>query len=181
MAKILNLPRSKKYKYTGMKCIRYIRCSEIFCAVKSWGLHNKPCPKSFLHFWGGKGGRVSIAKWSEMGELWSKIGLFQGKWSEYGPIYHLKVLPRASKQQFDWKLSATVRMFWGTVCQRDSKCNNSLMFEARFTPEPCYTVAFQNTAHSSRLLATPSCTNPEDPCWNGVNKLFTPTECWAQP
>ena len=64
----------------------------------------------------------SVAKWSELVELWSEIWLFGGKWSEYGPIYHLKVLPRASKQQvtFDWKLSATFRMFWGTVCLQDS-------------------------------------------------------------
>ena len=39
----------------------------------------------------------SVAKWSKLVELWSEIRLFWEKWSEYGPIYHLKVLPRASK------------------------------------------------------------------------------------
>ena len=64
----------------------------------------------------------SVAKWSELVKLWSEIGLFLGKLPEFGPIYHLKLLPRASKQwvTFDWKLSATFRMFWGTLCRRDS-------------------------------------------------------------
>ena len=61
----------------------------------------------------------SVAKWSELVKLWSEIGLFLGKWSKYGPIYHFKVLPK-HWVTFDWKLSATFRMFWGIVCLRDS-------------------------------------------------------------
>ena len=50
-----------------------------------------------------------------------------------------------------------------------------VMFEARFTPEPCYTAAVRDTAYSEMLSATPSCI-----CnswrflleWDLINKLL---------
>ena len=82
---------------------------------------------------------------------------------------YAKIVPRLASQ-----------LFWYTP--RSCKCYNSLMFGARFTPDPCYTAAFYET-----LLTPQGCRQHHYAqllkifVGMGFYKLITLTEWWAQP